>query len=129
MIRQLSKSGLVLALVALMCGCGSVRMSMPIAVRTPAYCGEMKLYGTDNVPFEYEELGVVAVFENDWTSVEDKMDKFISEAQKMGADAIVNFSIEPANDIVLVFFGFGGGAGPCSCSYLIKGVAVKVKRP
>lgn len=110
-------------------GCGTIKASVPVAVRTPVYCGSVKLYGTDNVPFEYEELGVVALYAHESSSLEEKVTQFVNEAQKMGADAILNFRVEPVNDIVLVIFGFGGGAGPCHGGYRITGVAVEIKRP
>ena len=129
MTSRMGKCLLVLLTAGCLCGCGSIKSSIPVSVRTPAYCGNIKLYGTDNVPFEYEELGVVALRETDFTTLEDKLSAFVREAQKLGADAVVNFRVEPINDIVVVVFGFGGGAGPCKDSYLLTGVAVKIKRP
>lgn len=112
-----------------LCGCSTVKSSVPVAIRTPAYCGNVKLYGTDNVPFEYEELGIVSLAALEHTTQEAKIEAFVNEARKMGADAIVNVTIEPANDMVLVIFGFGGGGSPHPNSYRLSGVAVKIRRP
>lgn len=118
-----------LFLMIVFCGCATVKSSIPVAVRTPAYCGSVKLYGTENVPFEYEELGVVSLLSHDTTSLEEKISAFVGEAQKLGADAIVNFMAVQMNDDVGVILGFGYGGGPCKNYYRLTGVAVKTKRP
>ncbi len=90
-----------------MVGCRSPQYVIPLGARSPAACGNIRLYATDNVPFEYEELGAIGGLYHKVKSEDQRLRAFVAEARKLGADAIVNFSQEPAIG-ALVIFGFGG---------------------
>jgi hypothetical protein len=110
------------AALLLSSGCRTVYV-VPVAQRTPSTCGNIRLYGTDNVPFEYEELGVIGLTFED-ASQDQCLQAFVSEAQKMGADAILGFRIEPVV--------FSGGFMLVVCNHSetrLTGVAVRIKRP
>jgi hypothetical protein len=94
--------------------------------RSGALYGNVKIYGTDNVPFEYEEVGVIGhVYHKNVYSKEQFMREFVAEAQQMGADAILDFKIEPVP--------VGGGVFVVVVTpgdfVRLTGVAVKIKRP
>ena len=105
-------------------GCRSVQ-TLPVAQRTPTQCGNIKLYGTDNVPFEYQELGVIGVTVTH-QSLNDCLEAFAGEARKMDADAVLNFRVVPVQ-------GTGGFMYVTTISQdnrvCMTGVAVKIKRP
>lgn len=110
--------------VVLVCGCrGTTAYVVPVADRTPATCGNTKLFGTDNVSFEYEELGAVGILSYSH-SVDECVRAIVSEAEKLGADAILNFRMQPL-DHSEGFWLVVGHRGPVELS----GVAVKIKRP
>ena len=97
---------------------------VPVAQDTSrALCGNIKLYGTTNVPFEYEELSVVAIMYDGMTQ-DACLSDFIATVQKLGADAVLNFSLDPTVDSE----GFWLVIDDCS-RIRVKGVAVKIKRP
>jgi len=98
---------------------------VPIATRTPAACGNIRLYGSYNVPFEFEEMGVVSVICYD-VSENEMLSRFASEASKLGADAVLNFSIEQQSGLH-VLFGFG--LHHISDVITLRGTAVRIKKP
>ena len=109
-----------------MAACRSPQYVTPLGARTPAVCGTIRLYATDNVPFEYEELGAIGGLYHKIKSPDQRLQAFTAEARKLGADAIVNFSQEPMIG-ALVLFGFGGD-DPTVYTRM-TGVAVKIRRP
>ena len=112
----------VLCAALLLAGCQSVQ-TLPVAQRTPSQCGDIKLYGTDNVPFEYEELGVIGIYVT-YKSMEEALQVFMAEAQKMRADAVLNLRVQPG-------IGVGGFFLVITLpnKIYITGTAVKIKRP
>ena len=103
-------------------GCKTV-YKVPLGQRTPTECGNVKLYGTENVPFEYEEISTIALMYQH-TPQDECLRQFVAEAQRLGADAVLNFMLEPVNDTGGFMF-----VGTAQNTTLVKGVAVKIKRP
>jgi len=119
----------VWSLALLLSGCVSAQRAVPLAGRTPSYCGNIKLYGTDNVPFEYEEIASLAHgYDAFWFPLDDCLRQFAAQAQGLGADAVLNFKVEQHGGVggfFLVISSLGQNAG-----YLyLTGTAVKIKRP
>lgn len=111
-----------LAAAVLLGGCQTVHV-VPVAQRTPAFCGNVKLYGTDNVPFEYEELGIVSVSLSHATT-DEVLQLFVSEVQKLGADAALNVRFQSVNRTGGFFLVL-----TLPNDNLITGTAVKKTRP
>jgi hypothetical protein len=120
---------ILLLAMALVSGCATQR-AVPLGVRTPAVCGNVKLYGTDNVPFEYEEIACLAQsYDMTVHDLDECLRLFAAKAQELGADAVLGFRMQNES-------GTGGFLGVTwstigdSTSYLhLTGVAVKIKRP
>lgn len=123
MTRRVNGFLAAVVMVCLLTGCISVQ-TVSLAQRTPAACGGVKLYGTANVPFEYEEIGTVAIVHAGGTQ-EEWLREFTAEAQRLGADAVLNFMLEP----VYHSGGFMLVVPHTDNTVVVKGVAVKVKRP
>ena len=110
-------AGLALALSS---GCATyvAEHAIPTAGRATPDWGTLKVYATDNVPFEYEEIGFVAHAEysdhNGWLNEQALLNTFRDKVIRMGADALLNFRYDT----------FGGD---WACQ--VSGVAVKIKRP
>jgi hypothetical protein len=90
--------------------------------RTPADFGNIKVYGTDNVPFEYDEIGFHCVVVD--ADQQTALRTFATQTQNMGADAILNFHIRPVYATGGFFFVMSD-----TSQYEVSGVAVKIKRP
>lgn len=115
----------VLLMVSLCMGGCMTQCLVPVGARTPAYCGNVKLYGTDNVPFEYEEIAVLAHgYDLHHSTVEEAVQAFVAEAQKVGADAVVSFKME-----ITAHSGGFVVVVPTPETLSLSGVAVKIKRP
>jgi hypothetical protein len=110
-------------------GCITQR-TVPLGARTPAACGNLKLYATDNVPFEYEEIACLAQsFDMFAYGMDDCLRLFAAKAQELGADAILDFHMENGPGVGGVFGVTWSNLGD-STSYLhLTGVAVKIRRP
>lgn len=123
-VKRIAVIACVLGASLCLTGCMN-QCLVPVASRTPDYCGNVKLYGTDNVPFEYEELAVLSQGYNLGAfTPEQAVQMFVADAQKVGADAIVSFKMEISSQ--------AGGFWlvinvPKHLS--LSGVAVKIKRP
>ena len=103
-------------------GCKTV-YKVPLGQRTPTDCGNVKLYATAIVPFEFEEISTIALMYQH-TPHDECLRQFVAEAQRLGADAVLNFMLEPVNETGgFLFVGTGQN------TTLVKGVAVKIKRP
>lgn len=109
-------------------GCLTQRM-VQVGARTPAAFGDLKVYGTANVPFEYEEVAVLAQGYNMGHYTEEACFKMFAEkAREVKADAVLNFKME-------IVPGVGGflfvmtAINPTSSCMTLSGVAVKIKRP
>ncbi len=110
---------------ALLTGCASTH-TVPLGSRTANIYGGMQLYGTSNVPFAYEELGFIThTYHKDSYKKDQAMRLFVEEAQKMGADAVVNFRF----DILTGTGGFWLVLTEPKVYYNLTGVAVKITRP
>ncbi len=111
---------MLFCVMAFCVGCGTFPAEHSISTggrMSPDWAG-LKLYATDNVPFEYEEIGFICVNE---MSRDRKPDdkamcaKFRDKALALGADAVVNFRMDDDSDFCYVF--------------KLTGVAVKIKKP
>lgn len=123
--RTIAVAAMSLALgCVLATGCATGRV-VPVATRTPASFGHIKLYGTDNVPFEYEELGVIGQLYDKQFSMDQCLRMFAEEAEKLGADAILNFRVEPGE----AYGGFILVLGDHYAHVTLTGVAVRIKKP
>ena len=116
------------ALAVVLSGCMTQRM-VQVGARTPAAFGDIKVYGTTEVPFEFEEVAVLAQGYDMWTYTEEECFKMFAEkALAVKADAILNFKIE-------VVPGCGGfmfvtaTIGPTTSFMTLSGTAVRIKRP
>jgi len=78
---------LVLGLLVIVCGCGTMTV-VPLGSRTPTSCGRVQLYATDNVPFEFEELGFISL-NNQERSQDVCLSQFCDQALELGADAVL----------------------------------------
>ncbi len=95
------------------------------AGKTPPVFGNIKLYGTDNVPFEYEEIGVQSfIYINN--DQEGALKTYADQVRGLGAEAVLNFRIRRVM-FVQSFLGFGFIPNPTQ--FEMEGVAVKIKRP
>lgn len=73
----------------------------------------VKIYGTDNVPFEYEEIAFhFRAYQS--SNVGAATAHFCREVKQLDADAILNFRISPS---------------PWRDDLRVEGVAVRIKRP
>ncbi len=118
-----------IGLVVLVFGCASVQHTVPLVTRTPTVFGNVKVYGTGSVPFEYEELASLAQGYSMWHfTLEESLARFAAKAQEVGADAILNFKMEVSPAAGGFFFVFSV-IGPTSSFVTLSGTAVKIKRP
>jgi hypothetical protein len=109
--------GLALSMTS---GCAThhAQHSIPTAGRATPDWGTLKVFSTDNVPFEYEEIGFVTC--SMWArhtvppKEEDMLARFRDKAIRMGADAVLNFRYSSLYADLLVE---------------LSGVAVKIKKP
>lgn len=127
-IRMTARGGMVSLLLAtiLLGASGCItRYSTALGSRTPPACGNVKLYGTDNVPFEYEELSFLSQTYDQLYSRDDALRSFATEAQSLGADAVLNFRLE-SEWIGDNWFGFTIAMAQ---QFKLTGVAVKIKKP
>ena len=122
----------VLAVVvgaAWLSGCASVERVVPLGAKTPSVFGNVKLYGTDNVPFEYEEIAAVSQTYSAFDyGYEDCLKLFAARVQQLGADAVLNFKVdqdETPKGFLLVVTVISPSLGWLHLS----GTAVKIKRP
>lgn len=112
--------------VIFLCGCSGIHMYKIATGSTPFQDYGLPIYATENVPFEYEELGVVRV--DAWVcetypKEATYMTNLVRAAKELGADAIVRFKLEN--------FGLSGGFMLVLSNghTVAEGVAVKIKRP
>ena len=118
--KSLAHITLLVLLGVFSCGCQTwiFEHSIPIADRATPEWGSLKVYATDNVPFEYEEIGFVTIsyHTNRYgePNEKDMLSKFRDRALEMGADAVLNFRYEALGLYYLTH---------------VSGVAVKIKRP
>jgi len=118
-----------LSLATIVSGCVYAQRSFPLAGRTPSYCGNIKIYGTDNVPFEYEEIASLAHgYDTFWFTPDDCLRQFAAQAQGLGADAVLNFKLEQQAGVT-GFILVGNLLGQNSGYLYLTGTAVKIKRP
>ena len=117
-----------LGFVMLLSGC-AMQHTVPLATATPKSFGKIRLYGTENVPFEYEEIASLAQTRGlAFSSKEECLNVFAESAEELGADAILNFRMEllPSTLGFLVVFA---RITPDRCYLSLSGTAVKIKRP
>jgi hypothetical protein len=97
-----------------------------VGAQTPPNIGKIKYYSTDNVPFEYEELGHISMMLIGSCfgpqPLEMILRNFNSEVAKDGADAVLNFQIDYAFSSSWLIF-------PGAWNTQVSGTAVKIKRP
>ena len=126
--RELGYFLAVCGLAVVLSGC-AVQHTVPLATRTPTSFGNIKLYGTDNVPFEYEELASLSqAYDMDPYTEEESLRLFAAKAQEVGADAILNFRMESLPGTGGFFF-VASAIGPRTSYLSLSGTAVKIKRP
>lgn len=117
----MTRHALVLVVALLVCGCQSRTVIVPTG-RTSAPW-RIPVYATDNVPFEYEEIGFVSVIEHG-SAQEKALSRFQKAVDQLGADAVLGFRLEYEIEV-------GGFWLVLSDTSYVKvtGVAVKIKRP
>ena len=95
------------------------------ATKTPPAFGNIKLYGTDNVPFEYEEIGVHSLFYSK-VDLDGALNQYAEQVRNLGADAVLGFRVSHvvSHQAILGFSLFWNDT-----QYELSGVAVKIKRP
>ena len=125
MIRKFTVRAGMMLLLAVLSGCVSA-YNVGMAGKTPVSMGNVKLYSTDSVPFEYEELGFVSVRVDGSPFGPPTQDYalgiFQREVAKTGADAVLNFRVEEAFWSSWLFFPGG------SCARVF-GTGVRIVRP
>ena len=128
MIKSVGGFLMVLTATCLLAGCITQRL-VQVGARTPSSFGDIKVYGTANVPFEYEELAVLAQGTDMSVYSEDESLKMFAEkALAVKADAILNFKIEVMPGVG-GFFAVFSAIGPGTSYMTLSGTAVKIKRP
>ena len=110
----------------LLTGCVGLETYRIATGPTPFIKYDIPVYATDNVPFEYTELGIVRAVPwvlGGWPTESVYMEAVVKEAKALGADAIIDFRVTP--------FTNQGGFMLIVWSGVIdaQGVAVKIKRP
>ena len=118
-------TGLVCVAVGLLSGCGTASYKFATGPTAKANYG-IEIYATDNVPFEYTELGIVrgeAEWAFAWPDEQMYMEGVIKEAKALNADAVINFHLNRHSNSS----GFILVVGKCLVD--AEGVAVKIKRP
>lgn len=126
MIRRVSGFLAGVLMVCLLSGCAGT-LSSKLATGAAAKANyDIQIYATDNVPFEYTELGIVRGMS--WVDLGHPteatyMDAVVKEAKSMGADAIINFHLSSTYN--------SGGFVLVVWANIVEaqGVAVKIKRP
>ena len=93
--------------------------------RTPPSFGTVKLYGTDNVPFEYREIAVHTVYINT-SDQQEAVRIFAEQVRALDADAVLGFRMTPLL-WQISFFGFN--IIDDMSQYVLSGTVVKIKRP
>lgn len=122
MLMRCSKwvmAGVAAGILAFGTGCGTTycAQGLPSGSKAAPDWGPLKVFATDNVPFEYEEIGLVSASAHQASSARDesKLCAMLREkAISMGADAIINLRYE--------VYSMNVGAH-------MSGVAVKIKKP
>ena len=118
-------AGLVVAVVFLLSACETMHsFSIPSVEKTPAAFGDIPIYYSDIVPFEYEEIGIVLVWGN---NQENAIKEMASKAKSVGADAIINFraTYGVGGLYIVVAWGGGGGTGTDINQRILQGLAVR----
>lgn len=126
--RRLSAAAGLMIVSAALTGCTHT-YHVGMVSRTPSSMGNVKLYSTDCVPFEYEELGFVLVYADAgpgaWFGPPPQgfvLETFQKEVARTGADAVLNFRIDYISWSDWLLFPPGSGA-------TASGTAVKILRP
>ena len=116
----------VLAAISVLSGCQSMDESVCVinlAQNTPRQCGNIKLYGSDSVPFEYEEIAAIGTYKT-WADESEALEFFIKEAEKLKADAVINFRVQPGIGVGGLFLVI-----TMPSKMHLTGTAVRIKRP
>ena len=126
MVRRASGFLTVLAVAGLLAGCaGTASYKFATGAAAKANYG-IEIYATDNVPFEYAELGIVrgeAWLTGGWPDEKMYVEGIVKEAKALNADAVINYR-ESRFQVVEGFLLIIG-------HHVVEaeGVAVKIKRP
>ena len=107
------------AMVCLLAGCaGTASYKFATGPAAKVNYG-IEIYATDNVPFEYTELGIVrgvGCSAETWPTEQMYVEGMVKEAKALNADAVINVRLIPFTTFSRVFVE-------------AQGVAVKIKRP
>ena len=127
MKRGIGTTALVVAFLAISGCVHSYHVGM--GEKTPTALGQIKLYSTDNVPFEYQELSYVSCHVDGGVAElfrprpqDEVLSSFRDQVVKAGGDAVINFRM---------YASFHGGylIFPGSYFTIVSGTAVKIRRP
>jgi len=110
--------------------CGRT-ISVGVGSRASADWGDLKVFSTDVVPFEFEELSYISVTRpaaSKERHIPNAMAEFRKMAEQLGADAILNLRVD--NVMATGGGGFVLVVVPGESNWvMISGVAVRIKRP
>jgi len=125
-MRVITRVLLCLVTVILVAGCAGLNTYRVATGPDPFHKYDLPIYATENVPFEYEELGIVRAVGwvyNAWPDQSKCVEAMVKDAKSLGADAVIRVKILPFawSDGFMLVLGSGGVD--------VQGVAVKIKRP
>ncbi len=125
-MHTMAKTLAILILVVLSAGCAGLNSYRLATGPAPFHKFDLPIYATENVPFEYQELGIVrgvGWVSHGWPDQTQCAEAMVNEAKQMGADAVIGVRVVPFTE------SSGFLIVGCSGVVDIQGVAVKIIRP